>query len=71
MQLLKLTMRTIWDVEFRVYKSGSLSFRETSWTFEMKLKLKLPPGMRNVEYNCVQTLDGVKLKRPGKAEGAL
>lgn len=35
----------------------------------MKLKLKLPPGMRNVQNNCVQTLDGVKLKRSEKAEG--
>lgn len=32
----------------------------------MKLKLKLPPGMRNVQNNCVQTL---KLKRSEKAEG--
>lgn len=63
MQLLKVTMRIIWDVQFRVYKSRSLSYRETSWTFEMKLKLKLPPRTRNVEHNCGQTLDGLKLKR--------
>lgn len=75
MQLLKVTMRIIWDVP--VYKFGSLSFRETSWTFEMKLVLlhkaasKLPRGMRNVQYNCVQTPDGVKLKRSEKAEGIL
>lgn len=64
-------MRIIWDVQFRVYRSGSLSFRKTSWTFEMKLTLKLPPGMRNVQNHCVQTLDGVKLKRSEKAEGTL
>lgn len=64
-------MRIIWDVQFRVYKSGSLRFRETSWTFEIRLKLKLPPRMINVEYNCVQTLDGVKVKRSEKAEETL
>lgn len=45
-------MRIIWDVQFSVYKSGSLSFRETSWTFEMKLKLKQHATKSNPSANA-------------------